>query len=554
MASGHGSIRLKKMFIILIVCLVVFLCLPHNPVGQLNAQAATAPSSHPKSLKTATYGWRPFIYEETGTGIPTYTGLDLRLATLIFRKIGIDIKCPEEMSWDNLLTELKEGEKDIVISALPNQERFEYAYYSDTFRLSVNVLYVRKGDIGKYKMTDDRNMLRTWDMLMMFKEKSFRLGVVGGYSYGDVQIDGYISDPANSSRIVRAQNDESLFHILEKGDIDGFLIDQIVGADIAYKKHLEHIADEYPITISQLPYYVIFSKKTTTPELVKKFNLSMAQIKASGEYSKLVQEYLFPVLLGFTTGQAWFYFVELTGVICFSLSGILIAKKDGYDITGALVLAAMPGVGGGIVRDLIARREHLGIQMAPAYLFAVILTVFIAYIVININEKLKVRKASSPFLTKFEDFIERIPFNAIVEILDALGLSTLSIIGVVVALETKNSPLWLWGPLFAAITSAGGGIMRDIVRGDFSHPSLKGSFYPEIALIWGFILSIFLLWYSNRLNYYPNEIFAAVMTVIAGSFLTRVLAVLFKWRVAPFCNNEANKVCVLNKREKVEKI
>ncbi len=533
MTSEHGSIRFKK---ILFVCLVIFLC----QFSDSDVQA----SNLPKSLTTATYSWRPFIYEETGTSIRTYTGLDLRLATLIFRKIGVELKCAEEMSWDKLLTELKEGEKDIVISALPNPERFEYAYYSDIFRSSANVLYVRKGGGRKYKMADDR------DMLMMFKEKSFRLGVVEGYSYGDVQIDKYISDPANSSQIVRTQNDESLFHILQKGDIDGFLIDQIVGADIAYKKRLRYIADEYPMTISQLPYYVIFSKKTTNPELVKEFNHSLAQIKASGEYSKLVQEYLFPVLLGFTTGQPWFFFVELAGVICFSLSGILLAKKDGYDITGALVLAAMPGVGGGIVRDLIARREHLGIQKAPEYLIAVIFTVLLAYVVININEKLKVRKASSPFLTKVQGGIERIPFNAIVEILDALGLSTLSIIGVVVALETKSYPLWLWGPLFAAITSAGGGVMRDIVRGDFSHPSLKGSFYPEIALIWGFILSVFLLWYSNRLNYYPNEIFAAVMTVIAGSFIMRILAVLFKWRVAPFCDDGTNKFCILNDEKK----
>jgi polar amino acid transport system substrate-binding protein len=122
----------------------------------------------------------------------------------------------------------------------------------------------------------------------------------------------------------------------------------------------------------------------------------------------------------------------------------------------------------------------------------------------------------------------QLTFTTIIELLDALGLSTLSIIGVIVALETKSTPLWLWGPIFAAITSAGGGILRDMVRADPNNSSLKGSFYPLIAVIWGLIFSLFIIWYSNRLNYYPDEIFLAVMGVIAGSFLTRIVAILLR--------------------------
>jgi polar amino acid transport system substrate-binding protein len=121
-----------------------------------------------------------------------------------------------------------------------------------------------------------------------------------------------------------------------------------------------------------------------------------------------------------------------------------------------------------------------------------------------------------------------------IELLDALGLSTLSIIGVIVALETQSSPLSLWGPIFAAITSAGGGILRDIVRVDPDNPSLKGSFYPLVAVIWGLIFSYFLIWYSSQTNYYPNDIFLAVMVVIFGSFLTRILAVLFNIQTPSF--------------------
>jgi hypothetical protein len=72
-----------------------------------------------------------------------------------------------------------------------------------------------------------------------------------------------------------------------------------------------------------------------------------------------------------------------------------------------------------------------------------------------------------------------------------------SVIGVIVAVESGASPLWLWGPLLAMLTGAGGGIMRDVIRADSNMPSLKGEFYAEVALIWGFLFSLFL----SRIRY-----------------------------------------------------
>ena len=60
-------------------------------------------------------------------------------------------------------------------------------------------------------------------------------------------------------------------------------------------------------------------------------------------------------------------------------------------------------------------------------------------------------------------------------------------------------------------------------------PSTKGTFYAEIALVWGLILSVFLMWYANRLDYDPTEISLAIVIVLIGALLTRMAA--FQWRV-----------------------
>jgi polar amino acid transport system substrate-binding protein len=76
--------------------------------------------------------------------------------------------------------------------------------------------------------------------------------------------------------------------------------------------------------------------------------------------------------------------------------------------------------------------------------------------------------------------------------------------------------------LLAALTGAGGGIVRDVIRSDANNPFLKGTFYAEIALLWGWILSIFLMWYANRLDYKPAEISLAVVVTLGGALLTRM--------------------------------
>ena len=340
----------------------------------LGANHAVAQVEH-SVLKTASYGWRPFIYEEVGGGTKSVNGLDTRLANLAFSNIGYDVLYEGETSWNKLLDDLKKGKKDIVISALKRPEREAFGYYSEEFRRSVNVLFVPRGASEKYRLKNDA------DMLKMFQEKSFRLGVVDGYSYGQKALDAYIRDSENATKVIKADTDTALFDLLARKQIDGFLIDQIVGADISYKRQFQDIAEEYPLRISELPYYVLFSKKSkqVTPELVQQFNASIAKLKDNGQYNQLVQQYLFPVLLGFTTGQKWYFFVELTGVISFAVSGLVMANREGYDLFGALVLAALPGVGGGVLRDIIAGRPTIGLMRAPTYMMAVIITVLVGY-------------------------------------------------------------------------------------------------------------------------------------------------------------------------------
>lgn len=171
-----------------------------------------------------------------------------------------------------------------------------------------------------------------------------------------------------------------------------------------------------------------------------------------------------------------------------------------------------------MLRDMLVDRSPIGVLRTPLYIYSILITLAAGYAAARIyglgKRKFKTRI--------FTDAVVNV--NRIVDVFDALGLAAFTVIGVVIAVESQCEPLWIWGPVLAALTSTGGGILRDIARSDPEISALKGAFYPEIALIWGLFLSLFIVWQVGRLN--PDEIFYAVIITLTGGFVTR-LAVIF---------------------------
>jgi len=78
----------------------------------------------------------------------------------------------------------------------------------------------------------------------------------------------------------------------------------------------------------------------------------------------------------------------------------------------------------------------------------------------------------------------------LIEVFDAIALAAFTVVGVVVVLDTKAQPLWLWGPIAAVLTASFGGLMRDLFRHDRVIANLRGELYPEIAVVWGLALAL----------------------------------------------------------------
>jgi polar amino acid transport system substrate-binding protein len=536
-----------SLWCVFLLALVVFVASASITYAQTTSQvgstqpidAVAQPSSastQPQSLSSAQsrtelragwYRWDPYQYQTTKNEITRLTGLDVELLRAIFTNMGYSLSF-DEVSWKQHQVDVSNGVRDIAAGAFFSEARSQYAYYSDAYRTEKDVIYVRTADARRYDFTSPTQWIN------LLQTQNIRLGVIDGFFYG-TEMMSFIEDPANASRVVRALNDDENFVNLLNKKVDAIAIDELVGETLIWRHDWSQAVRQIGTPIFSGGIHVIFSKATTTPEMVASFNQSLKQLRESGQYTYIVYEYLLPVLLGVTAGQRWFFAVDVIGTIAFALSGVLLARQGKYSLFGALVLAATPSVGGGIIRDVLLQRDTVSVLNSPVYLMLIFGTVIIFYTIFRLQRFWQTsRVANSGAGADDELLIGHLSKNAAVAFFDAVGLAAFTVIGVIVAVDANIQPLWLWGPILAALTGAGGGILRDVIRADVDNPGLKGSFYAEVAVIWGLILSLGLSWYAGIQDYHPEHITALVVFVLFGALTTRMVVFHYKIRSPMF--------------------
>lgn len=74
------------------------------------------------------------------------------------------------------------------------------------------------------------------------------------------------------------------------------------------------------------------------------------------------------------------YWLDMAGVIVFALSGVILACRSRMDPFGMLVLAAVTGIGGGTLRDLVLGVRPVFWVTDPTYLWVILATVGVSLV------------------------------------------------------------------------------------------------------------------------------------------------------------------------------
>lgn len=187
------------------------------------------------------------------------------------------------------------------------------------------------------------------------------------------------------------------------------------------------------------------------------------------------------------------YILGLIGTFAFAVYGSYYAIQQKCDILGIFIAAFLTALGGGTVRDVILGRT-------PQYFYD---TTYIYVIIAAIISTILVYEV----------------FNSISKyalVLDSIGLVTFAFVGANIAYASGMHSIFAIA-FFATLTSAGGGMLRDISLNKMPEVMYR-DFYASTAIVLGIVYSIF----ASHMN---NVLWANVLIILC--LIVRLTVIFF---------------------------
>lgn len=459
-------------------------------------------------------GWHshfPYQYEKSLRGQKTQTGLDTELMQLAFERAGYRLQLVER-DWDTALKELKSGDLQALSLGSRTPEREEFAYFSQPYLNFRLALFHSHQNSGSW--SGDLVQLRE-----RFRKESLRIGYGRGHFIPNelVQI---LKEPGCSVQQELGAFEVDLLTELADGKLDLVVADELAGRSLILRNGWSSKIDVQTAVWGSQAAHILFSKASTSPQMVERVDQALQSIEVDGSKAAITRSIHYPTLLSLLARSFWFEDIFVLAAVTAAINGIVLAHRERCNLVGAFLMAAAPAAGGGLVRDLVAGRSPVGMVADPSVLGTVVWIVLFGFLGFRLAARF------APHLHQHLDELDPSAHPVLV-LLDAISMASFTVIGVMVALDNRCEPLWLWGPLLAAVANGGGALIRDILLQRPSSVIASTKPQPEISAGWGLLLSLYLIYTSGQFVGSQDQLEHALLLTMLGVILTR-LAVL-KW-------------------------
>jgi uncharacterized membrane protein YeiH len=190
----------------------------------------------------------------------------------------------------------------------------------------------------------------------------------------------------------------------------------------------------------------------------------------------------------------------MIGTAAFAISGAVAASRKNMDIFGFCVLALMPAVGGGTLRDLLLDRHPVFWVADTSYVIVALLTAIAVFFGVY-------RPGTRVRLLLWTD---------------ALGMALFAAMGTDISLAFGTDPVV--AVMLGVATAVTGGIIRDIMCGEIPLVLTK-EIYATAAFAAG-VVFVAVLYVSGSRN-------LALVLATAVGFAIRGLAITYNWSLPP---------------------
>ena len=192
------------------------------------------------------------------------------------------------------------------------------------------------------------------------------------------------------------------------------------------------------------------------------------------------------------------YIIEAAAILVFAYSGLVHARRSGFDVVGVFTIGVVTAFGGGTIRDVLLGNHPLYWITHWEFLILIMLLVPAEMILLRSDRDLS--------------------GGHVLTVIDALGLGLFTASGVGIALS-MNTPA-LPAAFIGVVTATFGGVVRDILCGEKPQLFLPTEpLYATCSFLgaWVYISLV-------GLNTAPG---VAIVACILAVFVLRILAVRF---------------------------
>lgn len=234
----------------------------------IDSISSDKPQALPCKLRVAWSPWPPFI-----DGKNTPRGIHIDFLKWVSNNMNCQLVF-QKMTWAESVNSIKKGETDLLGRASLVEERRSFALFSEPYRESLILLYVRYGVPREVKASTIEDLLK----------QGFKIGLQAGAYYGD-DVAALKNNPAYKNNFPEFPfTDGPPAHLLLDGTIDGLLESPFTMDSISLKSTQRNLIEEFPLEIFSEKLHFMFSKKTTSPDFVNKFNQAIQEVRNTPEY------------------------------------------------------------------------------------------------------------------------------------------------------------------------------------------------------------------------------------------------------------------------------
>jgi polar amino acid transport system substrate-binding protein len=262
-----------KKVVVLILALVMTMSLVACGGGSSDGSAAAESDSYIDQIKAkgelvvgTSADYPPYEFHTEIDGVDTIVGFDISIAQAIADDLGVELKIVD-MSFENLLMSLSNGEFDMVIAGIEeNEERAKTCDFSDPYLESKNLILVRKEDESKYTTLDSLQ------------------GVKAGAQNGTICYDRCVKYCGEENTVGLAKVNDLVME-LNAGKVDVLFLDYM--AVLAYANGNDNlVAVDCGIPSDDLGYSIAVQKGNQ--EMVDYINGVLTELKDSGAIEQYI--------------------------------------------------------------------------------------------------------------------------------------------------------------------------------------------------------------------------------------------------------------------------